>query len=730
LAILAGQVLAQALREPWTPRRVLLKQRLAALPARPAPLESPVVIRWDEHHIPFIQAETNGDLAVAIGVVHLHLRWAQLEILRRIAQGRLAEMIGPLGVEIDHGLRILGLHRAAEAIAEGLSDSTTRWLNGFVAGLNHYIEHATEVPREFALLGIRREPWCVGDVLSLGRLVSADVNWISWLSLLRRPEIAPETNWDRLVICSVEEALGRGDAVGAEGPGSNSVSTASWRSVDGGAFLASDPHLSVALPNSWLLAGIRSPGFHAVGLMIPGLPFIALGRNPWIAWGGTNLHAASSDLFDLSALPAGEIAVRRERLRVRWFADREVVVRESRHGPIISDLPSLRDSPPVALRWIGQDPSDEIGAMLGVNRARNWSEFRAALEGFAIPGQNMVYADVEGNIGKAMAAKLPRRPADSGGALIRPLEQVAAWESFAAGSELPAEANPACGYIASANDRPPPSPTVIGFLFSPPDRRDRLARLLDRRDLSLTDFIALQSDVHSSSALAFCAELVHCLTESQGSSKPLRTFGHLLRELSSWDGDYATESKGALAFELLVFHLARRLVGGKLARLYSAGWNLIALVRSDFQRMPRSQATAALRAAARAATRDLGARRNWGAIHRMRPRYLLGAVPALGGLLKVPEWPVPGSRETIFKTAYRLTNRRHYVRLAANARHISDLSDPNRNYFVLLGGQDGWIGSTTAVDQIPLWRTGRYIELPMSPEAIERSFAHRTELRP
>jgi penicillin amidase len=379
---------------------------------------------------------------------------------------------------------------------------------------------------------------------------------------------------------------------------------------------------------------------------------------------------------------------------------------------------------------VGQGASDEIGAMLQVNRARNWAEFRAALESFAVPGQNMLYADVEGNIGKAIAARLPRRPAQTQPELIRPTAQSVAWQSFAAGGELPAEYNPQCGYVASANDRPPGSRIAIGFLFSPPDRRDRLAQLLNRRGLKLSDFIALQSDVLSTPALAFRDQLLRFLREVRRSAKLGAPAEGLIRELSAWDGRYGADSRGALAFELLVFRLAERLAGRKLTGLYGASWNPIGLVRSDFESQPPVRAQFLLRTALRPAARDFADRDSWGAIHRLRPQHLLGVVPAARRLLRVPDWPAAGSRETVFKAAHGLTNKRHYVRLAANARHISHLSDLDRNYFVLLGGQDGWIGSTTSTDQVPFWRSRRYIQLPMRPETVAEKFPFHTELRP
>jgi len=214
--------------------------------------------------------------------------------------------------------------------------------------------------------------------------------------------------------------------------------------------IASDPHLSIMLPNSWVLVGMKSPSYHAVGMMIPGIPFIGLGRNPRIGWGGTSLHGASSDLV---AVP-GEIPlrVREERIDVLGGASVTLRVRESEWGPVISDLPAFSSREVVALRWMGHQPSDEFTAMLSVAMARNWTEFRQALAGYAVPGLEMVFAAASGEIGIVTAATLPNR------ANRVPLDILASvnggWDKLWSAENLPSEFQPARGFIASANARP------------------------------------------------------------------------------------------------------------------------------------------------------------------------------------------------------------------------------------------------------------------------------------
>jgi penicillin G amidase len=724
-------------------KAVSLEQRLSDLPRDGLPLTASVNVHWDNHQIPFIEAENDEDLAVTLGIVHVHLRWGQMEIMRRLALGRVSEMIGPFGVRIDHAFRALGLARVAASIAAILPRETAQWLDSFVIGINHAIDRAPRCPPEFRTLGISRERWRIEDILALERLAAADVTWPTLITLLReRDKDLAASLWRRAL--GVEGAGEGRPAAGAQSPvalalmrwlswtgGSNSIALAPSRSASGGALLASDPHLPVMLPSPFLVAGYKSPSFHAVGLMIPGLPFVALGRNPRIAWGATNLHAASSDLFEVSDLPQQSIRERRERIRVRWTPDRTATIRESPLGPVVSDLAMLGRSKrgAFALRWVGDAPSDEITAMLRVNRANNWDEFRAAFGSFAVPGQTLTYADVEGHIGKIMAARLPRRSSALPGEPVRRGSDADEWRSFVAAADLPIVFDPADGLVASANEKPSGTPVPVGYVFSSSTRREQLDHLLAARPrYSFDDLAALQQDVSSPWALKLRDDLVRSLHEAAGPANP--RLQDVLQTLAAWDGRYTPDSRGALCFELFLFFLIRSLIGQKQLSLYSMIWNAPDLIRADIAAADPGALAAAARRAAAAAARKLAKYRVWGAMHRLRLSHPAALLPIIGRRFRFGDWPLAGGGETVSRTAHALTARRHHVVLAALARHISDLSDPDANYFVLLGGQDGWLRSTTMLDQVPLWQEGRYIRVPLTPETVRRTFLRHIELRP
>ncbi len=726
-----------------TPRRVTLPERLGNLPTHDLPLRAPVRIRWNEHQVPFIEAGHDRDLAVALGMVHAHLRLAQLETMRRLATGRIAEVLGPAAVEVDATVRTLHLTRAVPEMLTRLPEPTRDWLQGFADGLNVMIDRAPVLPHEFAVHRLRPERWTVADLLALGRLAAADFTWRVWVRLLRlrgRPDWL--RLWQRLMadegVPVPSFAGGAGASVdmvetwlGAFGrPGSNSLAVAARRSATGGALLASDPHLSFVLPNLWLIAGYRSPSYHLVGMMIPGVPVMAFGRNPWIGWGGTSLHAASSELFDVTDLPESAIIPRRETIKVRWWADREIVCRDTEYGPVVSETPLLRaPDRRLALHWVGHTPTDEITAMLAVNRARNWDEFSRAIDGFAIPAQNMIYADTRGRVGQAMAAKLPRRPGRPPPDLFVAPEARRHWESFVTAKDLPSLLDPERGFVASANNRPAAATAApVGFFFSPDDRVRRIAALLGGHEAITPERLAaLHRDVTLPSALELRDALL-ALAKPDTAAGAQR--GRLFAALRAWNGSYEIESAGALAFELLVYHFAHALHGDEDLAIYSASWDPWALLRADLRTVAPQALAAALERATERAAEGLARLGAWGDAHRLRLGHAFGTVPGIGRRYRYVDVPVGGSNESLMKTAHGFSGDRHAARFGANARHISDFADPDANFFVLLGGQDGWLGSTTFLDQFPLWRRSQYIQVPLSPETVRERFPHETVLTP
>ncbi|MBL8659955.1 MAG: penicillin acylase family protein [Rhodospirillales bacterium] len=733
------------------PKEMSLDQRLSVFPTTGLPLAGPVTVWWDEHQIPFIEADRDDDAAFTLGMVHAHLRLGQMAIYRRIAAGRIAEMGGPLAADIDHGLRIIDFGKAAAETEASLSPEARRWIERFVAGINLYQERLEVLPYEYAALGLDREPWTVRDVLTFGRLSGTDVTWLVWFRLLPLRHRADwPTLWRRLVEAGSRsvpsfEASGGSEVLGGllesvSRSGSNSIAIAPKHTTTGGALIASDPHLGLNLPNTWILAGLKSPSYHVVGMMVPGLPLFAIGRNPDIAWGGTNMRAAASDLVDLSAVPERLISERRETIRVRGWRDREITVRQTPWGPIISDAPQLADLglPPLALRWTGHLPSDEISAMLAASRARSFAQFREAFATFSLPGQNMIYADAHGNIGEIMAVRLPARErATPEDITTSPETSDTDWSRILASTELPYSYNPEKGFLASANNRPTTAGDVrIGYFFSPGYRAQRMAEIVGQRDrLGAEDARDLQRDVKLGASLALRdAFLRHLSRAGLGPDNPdLPADQRAAVELmASWDGRYEQTSRGAVAFEVFRAEFTeafyRQRLGDDDWQAFTGAGEVKMLLIEDLDAADAATVARLLRESLATAATRIDDFPTWGDMHRLKLRHPLAFLPLIGQRFEFADDPAGGSSETLMKTAHPMTSERHRVTYGSNARHISDMTDIDKNDFVLLGGQDGWLNSTTFLDQVPLWREGRYVTLPLRPETVRQRSVRRMDL--
>ncbi|MEJ0046254.1 MAG: penicillin acylase family protein [Rhodospirillales bacterium] len=300
---------------------------------------------------------SDTDLAAALGVVHGHLRLGQIELMRRISQGRIAETIGPLGVELDRTIHLMDLPRAVPGIVASLPRETLAWAEAFVAGLNHVIRAAPALPYECRLLGVRPAPFSLADFFVLARLVSADISWMVGARLLRARERAGPgwaVLWPKLVAAGAPPTLDEpnnavADLLGSRvRGGSNAAAVAGFRTAHGSAMIASDrPWAAEQLADRRrALAGVRVRRADAVGHAVHG----AGPQRPYCL-GGTSLHAASSELIDVSQLPESDFTERRVTICVRGGGERVLRLPQSPFGPVVSDGMLLKSRTRLALRW-------------------------------------------------------------------------------------------------------------------------------------------------------------------------------------------------------------------------------------------------------------------------------------------------------------------------------------------------------------------------------------------
>ncbi len=741
-------------------------------------LTGPVTVARDRWGIPHIRAQaSDADAMFALGFVHAQDRLWQMEFQRRIAQGRLSEVLGKAALDQDRFLRTWGFYRAAQSALPALSPRTRALVRAYTAGVNARIQQG-HLPLEFTLLRYKPEAWTDVDSIAWQKLMAFDLggNWEDELlgeeavqklgagglnavlapypkgaptilsaQDLRQAELtgrAPRVSATRLPDATLRElraqlhaarTLGFGSV---PGKGSNDWVVAGSRTQSGKPLLADDPHLGLSAPMLWYLADVQGPNLHVIGATIPGLPGVVIGHNDRVAWGVTNVNP---DVQDLYVEPAGaKLSARTEVIRVKGQPDVRLTVQESAHGPIISGVSGGANalSPRVALKWTALLPGDTTyDAFIGLNYARNWPDFTEALRRYVAPSQNFVYADVDGNIGYYAPGKVPIR-AGWDGSLPVSGSGAREWRGFIPFERLPHAENPPEAQVVSANNRvvPPGYPFNLANdrNWAEPYRAERILQLLNATaKLTPADFQRIQFDTVS---LVWRDAREVLLAAKPGSSLSRAA----LQKLQGWDGNETLDSVQASIFEAWLARLQTMAEGelGVGTRLTSlATLNQLrtngALCRDERAEVPNC--TAWLTRSLDLATQDLSARLGndpakwqYRRLHRSASLHgAFGGVRAIGWIWNRGT-PTPGGTNTV--NVARPDPGSFAQTHAPSYRQVVDLSNLNKSLFVATLGQSGNPLSPHYADQQPLWARGAY--LPMSTDPADWGAVQTLTLQP
>lgn len=768
----------------------------ASLPAhegeRSVPgLAGPVSIVRDAHAVPFIRAETEADALFALGYAHAQDRLWQIDFNRRIAQGRVAEILGPAAVDADRFLRTLGIHRVAQSIAANLDAQTRALLDAYAAGVNAYLATRTQpLPPEFLLLRAPApQPWTAADSIAWSLMMAWDLSR-SYLNELARLRLAtkltraqidefrpPYPGDAPLPVADYVElyrvlGIARGGATAlveqaaqlaaahpvagfgeGDGIGSNNWVVAGSRTASGKPLLANDPHLGLTTPSVWYFARLQAPGLDVFGATLPGVPYVILGRNAHVAWGFTNTGPDVQDLYlerinpadaDEYQTPDGyaRFETRTEVIRVRGAEDVRLVVRSTRHGPVISGalaavdkaLPRGESRYVLALRWAALEPADAtMRALRGMNRARDASEFEQALRDWQLVQQSVVFADVGGRIGMIAPGRIPVRRADNDLMGLVPSPGWDArydWEGWLPFEALPRVIDPPAGYIVTANHKitPPGYPAHLTSEWFLPYRAQRIAELIESRPLHAPeDFKRVQGDVVSLAARDLLAALANVQPQSAASRVALE-------RLRAWDGSMAVDAPEPVLLHAWLRRLRSRIFDDELGALapdFVASSELVQVTLNVLAGRTRARdwcddATTAQREtcgqlAAEALEdaigdlardgRDLLALR-WGEFHRA----VLEHRP-LSHAAFLRDWfqlsaPVAGDSYTVNVGQLVLRGERPFeTRHAASLRAIYDLSNEGGDAWMFTTGQVGHPLSPHYGALLPAWRKVEHLPL-------------------
>ena len=750
---------------------------------RLAGLGAPAEILRDRYGIPHIFAASMEDASFALGFVHAQDRLWQMEMSRRVAAGRLSEIVGAGGLETDRFLRTLGVRRSAEANLRNLDGETRKLLEAYAAGVNAFIASDPVLPPEFWLTGARPEPWTPADSVAWTKMMAWDLGG-NWRSELLRMRLAKTLPLDRIhellppypgekvpVIADLKELYSSmerdavrlaqvsrpvaelgSDVLGDhEGLGSNNWVVSGARSASGKPLLANDPHLGLTAPPVWYFAHLSAPGLNVIGATLPGVPGVILGRNERIAWGFTNTGPDVQDLYieKLDAAggylaPEGARAFQiiDETIKVKGADAEKLRVRVSRHGPVISDvMREAQDLAPrghvIAFAWTALAEDDRSAqAANKFARAREWDGFLAAARDFQSPQQNIVYADIEGNIGFVAAGRVPHRKPGNDLKGLAPAPGWQArydWADYIPFEQLPRSFNPESGAIVTANHRitPPGYPHFISSEWQPPYRADRIQALLDAVPKhTVPSFARIQADVVSPAMRELLPKLLATRPRSENARKALAL-------LAKWDGAMTTERAEPLIAWAWWRELTRAIYADELGDAFRQNWLARAVFIGnvlsgdarqarwcDDVRTPALETCEELLALSLdAALADLAKRHGndqtgwrWGEAHLARHEHRpLGRQPLLARIFDITvaspgdAFTVNVGRNNLNDDAQPFANRH-----AASLRAIYDLSDLEKSLYIHSGGQSGNILSDHYKAFSEAWAKNEYI--PMRAE--------------
>ena len=578
-------------------------------------LKGPVSVAYDERGVPHIKAENEIDMYRALGYVHAQDRLFQMEMVRRLARGELAEVLGPKLLETDKLFRTLGIRAKAEELGSKLNPArpADMALISYLDGINQF-QNTHPVPLEFEILNIPKRPFTPQDTFAVSGYLAYSFaqafrvepaltqirdklgpNYLRIFDLDWHPEgvippVAAAATHTKLALDNKDWAgLGQlaqlsQDALAAAGvpafEGSNAWVISGQRTTSGKPLLAGDPHIAYSAPSVWYEAHLTAPGFDLYGHYQALNPFALLGHNDKFGWTLTMFENDDVDLIAEKINPANpnqvsikgqwvDLTTRTETIKVKGQADVQLTLRRSPHGPIITD--AFKESfgtTPIAMWWAFLETENPVmDAFYQLNRADSREKARAAAEKIHAPGLNILWANAGGDIGWWAAAKLPVRPVGVNPSFILDGSMPEADKNgFYNFSFNPQEENPARGYIVSANHQPKPNSGVpVPGYYCLPDRVQRLDVALRDPDKKWDTAAAkvLQLDSGNGYGPRVLKDLMPIL-KAVTTDPYQKAF---LEPLDLWDGDYSRESMAALLFTQLMYELAHAAMADEMGEV-------------------------------------------------------------------------------------------------------------------------------------------------------------------
>ena len=737
-----------------------------------AEIRKPVEITYDKMGIPQIWADNEHDAFFAFGYLHASDRMFQMDMTRRVAEGRLAELLGPTVLNIDIHQRTVGHYRIAEKFLPKLSAENRAKLQAYVDGINAYKHSCGALPFEYQLLRTDFEDWTIkdclaemsfqtwfsdflmspdaflaemADTLGAGKIRSLNVPYPQWAPFCT-PQNASGLSGNSGKTTPIQNALAAQLFKNSDLPFRMSNSSNTWviaphKSKSGHAMLASDPHLETTrLPQFWYQIGlhIKETGVDVLGISTPGLPFITMGHNKEAAWAFTVSGVDVNEYFieklretDSTQYLSNEgwkpLRIFPQKINVSGYEKPYTFnVRLTGHGPLVFENDSLRQH--YALHWAGFDIdlNDCFSAGFHLIKVDNYADFQKDVTRFGALDANWTYADAKGNIGYQLGTPVAIRPAKQDNLPVPGWSGAYDWRGFYPLEKTPHSYNPPRGWLASCNnkqDSDTPGINIYGNYAS--DRILRITELLNSKEkFSVQDMYDFQMDTTDAFLTRWNKTIGDLLLKAGNKTEAEKIY--------QWDGSCGIHSREAALVNLFLNRLrhltfddelgerSAKVLFSDLDQIYHNGpyeWFDNSATKNAIETKDQITARALQEALA------IRGQKSWGDFQTLTMRHPLSVVPVVSDLLKLKYGPMPwaGTAGTLNASFYFEDKNKpnHFESTVGPSwRFVIDFADKDAATFVLPAGNSGNPASPHFMDFFAFWKSGKRWTVPVSRKPV------------
>lgn len=735
-------------------------------------------VYFDDYGIPHIYANSEKDAMTVLGYVHAQDRLWQMELLRRIAPGKLAELFGSKVSKTDMFFVGLGIDENSEKTIKTIdkNSETYQLTLAYLDGINQYLENG-KTPVEFTLLGLEKKPFTLKDVYNIFGFMSFSFAMAQKTDPLMT-DIRNNLGSEYLKDFGLNGSFGTVQLKSYDGKpsdyteisrtvnalldnspvqpfiGSNSWIIGSQKTKNGKVIFANDPHISFAQPCTWFEAHIATPNYEIYGYYLAGTPFPLLGHNRDYAYGLTMFENDDIDLFQEENNPENpnqykyknefkNYTVRKKTIKVKDSSDIVLNIKESIHGPIMNDvMNTISSEKPIAMSWIyTQEKNEILDAVYHLSHSKNVVDFRKSIELVHAPGLNIMYGDAKNNISWTASGKLYKLDKSiNPNFILNGSNGIDDQKEFLPFAKNPSALNPSWNYLYSANNQ---TEVIDGYLYPgyylPKDRAERIDNLLSAKNNWTKNDVEKMIVDNTSSRSSFVVSTILPNIELKNKSKNFETAYGIL---SNWNGsnnknDIAPtiynkfiyhylkntfeDELGKKDFEaLLATHIVKQIIEPQIANKNSIWWDDIST--KDKKENRATILTKSLEEAIVSLENQLGKDVNswtWNKVHKLEHAHPIGQVKLLRSFFNVGKFDIAGSNEVINNLAFTYTdNQEHIVKAGPSTRRIIDFSDVENSVSILPTGNSGNPMSKHYNDQAEIYNKGQFRKMKMNKKEI------------